>query len=200
MNLMLKKLSKSYSSHKILDDLSLSFESGVNYLIAPNGSGKSTLLRLITGIEQQDTGEILFNNTSRKFSDYGSYVPDKMTMYPFITGQEFLDLVCHAKKLLTKDPDLLNMLNEFNIYKYLKTPFSKMSLGTQKKFFIIAGLMGNYECLLMDEPSNAIDKHSLEILANYLKNQSTNKLMLIATHDQHLISQLPGKIFKLNSE
>jgi ABC-2 type transport system ATP-binding protein len=199
MELVVKNLSKSYSSRKIFENLSLTFPQGVNYIISPNGTGKSTLLKLISGIEKKDKGDILFNTRSDKFSKYGSYVPDKMTMYPFITGKEFIDLIFHAKHCLKKQSNLDAMLNDFNIIQHIDTPFKKMSLGTQKKFFIVAGLIGDFSCLLMDEPSNAIDKYSMAITVSYLKKLSNNKLILIATHDQNLQEQLPGKISNLVS-
>ena len=200
MELLIQDVSKSYAARQIFNKLSLKFELGVNYLIAPNGTGKSTLLKLMSGIEKQDSGNIMFNGKCLKFSDYGSYVPDKMTMYPFITGQEFLDLVLAAKKIIDKKDCFASMTADLNIAQYLMTPFANMSLGTQKKFFIIAGLVGDFSCLLMDEPSNAVDKHSMDIIAGYLKELARTKLIIIATHDQHLQAQLVGKIVRLDGK
>ena len=199
MELMIKDLSKAYSTHKIFENLSLSFTQGVNYLVAPNGTGKSTLLKIIAEIEKKDKGELYFNGKLEKFSSYGSYIPDKMTMYPFITGKEFIELICQAKNSFKMQSNIEVMIADFNIRQYMSVPFAKMSLGTQKKFFIIAGLVGEFSCLLMDEPSNAIDKHSMEIIISYLKKLSDDKLILIATHDQYLQSQLPGKIFNIDT-
>lgn len=199
MKLVVQGVSKAYATHAIFEDLSLSFAQEVNYLIAPNGMGKSTLLKIITGIESKDKGKILFNGKANRFSVYGSYVPDKMTMYPFVTGQEFLDLVYQAKQVVKGKDDIHNLLDELNITRYLDTPFEKMSLGTQKKFFVIAGFAGEFSCLVMDEPSNAIDRKSMEIIIRYLKEFSDKKIILIATHDQHLQNQLPGKVFNLTN-
>ena len=198
MELVIQNVSKSYAERQIFNKLSLKFEVGVNYLIAPNGTGKSTLLKLISGIEKQDGGNIMFNGKALKFPDYGSYVPDKMTMYPFITGQEFLDLVAAAKKIANNKECFIGMIADLNIAQYLTTPFANMSLGTQKKFFIIAGLAGDFSCLLMDEPTNAVDKQSLDIIIGYLKKLADTKLIIIATHDQHLQAQLAGKIVRLD--
>lgn len=198
MQLFIKGLSKTYASYQVFKDLSLSFSQGVNYLIAPNGTGKSTLLRIIAGIEQQDAGDILFNGKADKFTNYGSYVPDKMTMYPFITGREFIDLVFQAKNIVKDELKHLNMmLQELDIEQYLDVPFKAMSLGTQKKFFIVAGLLGDFSCLLMDDPSNAIDKKSREVIIKYLYQLANDRLILIATHDQDLKKQLPGEVFNL---
>lgn len=197
MELIVKDLFKKYATHIVFENLSLSFTQGVNYLIAPNGTGKSTLLKIIAGIDKKDKGNIYFNGVVEKFSNYGSYVPDKMTMYPFITGKEFIELVCQAKKSSRLKNDVDFMIHDFHISQHMNTPFANMSLGTQKKFFIIAGLIGEFSCLLMDEPSNALDKHSMEKIINYLEKISNDKLIIIATHDQHLQAKLPGKIFNL---
>ncbi|ATN86139.1 ATP-binding cassette domain-containing protein [Coxiella burnetii] len=199
MELTIRNLSKAYSGRQIFNRLSFTFECGVNYLVAPNGTGKSTLLKLIADIEKKDRGEILFNGFSKKFSDYGSYVPDKITMCPFITGQEFLNIVNSAKGSSKEEPLLSDLLKCFNISQYLGVTFSKMSFGTQKKFFLMAGLVGDFSCLLMDEPSNAIDKQSIDTVIACLNEISKDKMILIATHDQYLQSQLPGSVFELNS-
>ena len=69
MELVIQDVSKSYAARQIFNKLSLKFELGVNYLIAPNGTGKSTLLKLMSGIEKQDSGNIMFNGKILKFSD-----------------------------------------------------------------------------------------------------------------------------------
>lgn len=79
------------------------------------------------------------------------------------------------------------------------TLFKNVTWNT-KKFFVVAGLLGDFSCLIMDEPSNAIDRHSIETIIGYLRLFSENKLIIIATHDQHLQSQLPGKIFDLSNQ
>lgn len=196
MQLTVKNICKAYADRKVLDNLSFQFKVGVNYLVAPNGSGKSTLLKLIAGIEEKDKGDIFYNEKAIRFSSYGSYVPDKMTMYPFVTGKEFLDLVSTAKHIINDNDFILGLLDKLNIKQYLDTPFSAMSLGTQKKFFVIAGFLGKFSCLLMDEPSNAIDKSSLEIIIEHLREISTDKVLIIATHDQFLLSKLSGEHIK----
>lgn len=199
MKLSINNLSKKYSSHLVLDKVDFEVRTGVNYLLAPNGSGKSTLLKIIADMEFKDSGSILFNGKQAKFSHYGSYVPDKMTMYPFITGEHFLALVASAKKVSKHSEAIDRLIDELNLRQYMSTEFSVMSLGTQKKFFILAGLIGKYSCLIMDEPSNGVDKKSLSHIVDYLKVLSVRKTILIATHDNDLLTSLPGNIIYLQN-
>ncbi len=136
----------------------------------------------------------------KNFSDYGSYVPDKIMMYPFISGQEFLNIVNSAKRSSKEEPLLSDLLKRFNIRQYLGVTFFKMSLETQKKFFLMTGLVRDFSCLLMDEPSNAIDKQNIDTVIACLNEISKDKMIIIVTHDQYLQSQLPGSVFERNNK
>lgn len=45
----------------------------------------------------------------------------------------------------------------------------------------------------MDEPSNALEKNSKEVLLNYLQDNANKKILIVATHDQELIKRIKGK-------
>src|SRR5437868_3180719 len=60
MSIVVRNVSKRFGSFQALDDVSLDVGSGsLTALLGPSGSGKSTLLRIIAGLEQPDSGEIL---------------------------------------------------------------------------------------------------------------------------------------------
>jgi ribose transport system ATP-binding protein len=62
-------LSKSYGANRVLEDVSLSINSGeVVALIGENGAGKSTLAKIISGIEHADSGQLLLNGSKVEFS------------------------------------------------------------------------------------------------------------------------------------
>ena len=63
--LEVRSVSKSYSQHKALDDVSLSVPEGQIFgLLGPNGAGKTSLIRIINQITMPDQGDILFNGNS----------------------------------------------------------------------------------------------------------------------------------------
>lgn len=60
--LELHSISKSYGSHRALDNVSLSVPTGSRtVIVGPSGSGKTTLLRMIAGFEFPDTGRLSLN-------------------------------------------------------------------------------------------------------------------------------------------
>jgi len=62
--LEVKGVSKVYANVKVLSDITFVLENGIYGLIGPNGAGKSTLIRLITTLEKNDEGTILYNGKS----------------------------------------------------------------------------------------------------------------------------------------
>ena len=83
-----QKLSKSFGSRELFNDLSMSIFSGDRIgLIGPNGTGKSTLLKILTGIEKADTGEIAMNRGLKI-----GYVP-QTCLFPDITAQKVFFLL-----------------------------------------------------------------------------------------------------------
>ena len=58
----IKNISKSFGEHKVIDDISFVFEPGkTNLIIGESGSGKTTMMKLMVGLHDIDSGEILYN-------------------------------------------------------------------------------------------------------------------------------------------
>ena len=77
-------LNKAYSSHKALDNFTLTIpKNSIFGLLGPNGAGKTTFIRLITQITKPDSGTILFNNEPIKANDINliGYMPEERGLY-----------------------------------------------------------------------------------------------------------------------
>ncbi|MDE5934726.1 MAG: ATP-binding cassette domain-containing protein [Muribaculaceae bacterium] len=85
MNILeIKNVSKSYSGHQALSDISLNVPEGCVYgLLGPNGAGKTTLLRIINHITAPDTGSVTFNGHTLNAEDVNDigYLPEERGLY-----------------------------------------------------------------------------------------------------------------------
>jgi ABC-2 type transport system ATP-binding protein len=106
-------------------------------------------------------------------------------MYPFVKGREFLNFVCGVKNTDFSQV-VTTMIQGFNLEDHLDVSFSEMSLGTQKKFMIVAGILGDPVVMIMDEPTNGLDVLSRQILIDYINANTHNKIFIIASHDDSL--------------
>ncbi len=93
-----RNLSKEYQSGYALDDVSLSINSGMNFIIGASGSGKSTLLKIMSGMEQGYTGDVYINNKNLK------EITDKSGLYNSVIGFVWQDF---------------NLLEELSVYENL---------------------------------------------------------------------------------
>jgi ABC-2 type transport system ATP-binding protein len=196
--LKLHQLYKSFSNNIVITNLSLEFTTGFSAVLGENGTGKSTLLAIMAGVIPYDKGSLFINGHELSKSPlaakkYFSYLPDKNLFYPFIKGSEFLHLIANIKKTKLHTLEINKLISDFKLEHYMDIPFKEMSLGTQKKFMLVAAIIGDPPILIMDEPSNALEKNSKEVLINYLQDNVDKKILIVATHDQELIHQIKGK-------
>lgn len=197
--LKLSGVSKGFASKSVICDLSFEFHVGLTTILGANGCGKSTLLAIMAGTLPYDKGSIWVNQYELHKSPVPakkllSYLPDKTLFYPFIKGYEFLHLIASIKKASLKHPTVDYFIHAFNLEPHMYTALKDMSLGTQKKFMIVAAMIGDPSILIMDEPTNALEKTSKALLIQYLQEQIHNKVMIVATHDQDIINRFTPSI------
>lgn len=201
--LELLKITKAFREKRVYENFSYRFGEGIYALLGVNGCGKSTLISLMAGIEDCDTGEIYINNIDLKKNPQAAksclaYIPDKPDIYPFMTGQDFLELIASIKKVTTISENLLEL---FSLHDMRLKQFHEMSLGTQKKFFIIAGLLGNPGIILLDEPTNGLDPTSITHLINeLLKYRKAGAVIIFSSHDLPFTNALEAQKCYLSNQ
>ena len=168
-----------------------------------NGIGKSTLLGILCGAIQPDSGEILIDGTDlalhplvarRKLS----YVPDAARVYPFLTGRELLQFVARAKRVPI-DEKILELVQRIAVTSFLDHRIDSMSLGTQKKFLLLAGFIGEPRLYVADEPSNGLDtSQRAQVLTKHLVTLGVRNTVLFASHDTEFVDQTNAAILDMN--
>lgn len=179
--LEIKNLKKSFDDNAVLKDISLSVEKGeVLAIIGPSGSGKSTLLRCITDLEQEDSGEILFNGTfGLVFQNFNLFphhsVMKNITNAPIkVQKREKTEVLDHAKYLLKK----MGLEDKEDAYP------CELSGGQQQRVSIARALAMNPDILFFDEPTSALDPELTGEILNVIKELAAEKMtMVIVTHE-----------------
>jgi len=183
----IKKCSKKFGKHEVLQNINLSFHKGECIaLIGPNGCGKTTLIKSILGMVIPDSGSVEFNNKSI-FGDYlyrenigympqiGRY-PDNMTI-----GQ-ILDMMkdIRGKKQAVTDDELIS---RFGLNDILSKRMRTLSGGTRQKVSAALAFLFYPDVLILDEPTAGLDPVSSEILKEKITaEKNKGKLVLITSH------------------
>ncbi len=179
--LEIKNLKKSFGDNVVLKDISLSVEKGeVLAIIGPSGSGKSTLLRCITGLEQEDSGDIKFDGTfGLVFQNFNLFphhsVMKNITNAPIrVQKRDKKEVFEHARDLLKK----MGLEDKEDAYP------CELSGGQQQRVSIARALAMNPDMLFFDEPTSALDPELTgEILTVIRDLAAENMTMVIVTHE-----------------
>lgn len=192
----IKDLTYSYSGTPIIADLSFSFLSSKIYTITgENGSGKTTLLRLILGLLQPERGSIQFEEKA-----IISYLPDHNGLYEdlSITDNTKFRLALYKQSFNAIQNEYYSLLNKYHLYDKRDEPISSLSLGMKKKAAIIATILVHANVYIFDEPTGGIDHEAkAEIISLFKEMDLKQKCILLVTHDEELLSQIPSVFLKM---
>ncbi len=206
--LEIKNLSKSYKKLKVLENINIEVPHGILLgIIGPNGAGKTTLLNLIMS-NLDFSGEILIdklpnNEYIEKYRDNILYLPDRVFVYGFLTGIEFIKFILDLKKIpfvkVKKKVELL--LKLFNLEEHSNYLIKEYSHGMKQKIALISVLVQSPKFLLLDEPVSGLDTMSLIALKKLLISLSRNGTTIIfTTHILDFAENLCDSIIVLNDK
>lgn len=177
------KVSFEYGHEKpILDEASFSLRAGTKItLMGQNGAGKSTILNLITGELKPEDGSI-YVDPKLKIAYAKQVIPREQLE---LTVKEFFEK-CFDKKIYNIDPKIDSVLEVVN----LKAPHEKLiktfSGGQQARLLLASALIQNPDLLILDEPTNNLDKAGIAHLTQFL--MSYNKTCIVISHDADFLN------------
>jgi branched-chain amino acid transport system ATP-binding protein len=188
-------LHASYGALKVVDDLSISFETGSRTgIFGHNGSGKSTLLKCLVGGVKAVSGQILFNeeiiepNLVHQNVRLGiGYVPQSQNIFPSLSVEKCLIIAG-----LSKENDDLQTV--FNILPLLeerrKQRAGGLSGGEQQMLAVGMALMTKPTALLLDEPSAGLSPVAAKSIMNQLKTINAKHSTTIILVEQNVYTAL----------
>lgn len=200
MKIELKNVSKSFKKIKVIDDVSMTFESGNIYgFYGRNGSGKSVLQKIISGLYVPTTGSVLIDGVD--INETGTYpsnmriLIEKPAFFPDISGLENLKLLADINKTID-EKKILETLELVNLTEEMNKKYSKYSLGMKQKLGVAQAIMEDPDILILDEPFNGIEQATVDKLTEYLlKKKKEGKLIIVSTHIKEDLTKLSDKIY-----
>ena len=194
-----KGLVKKYGKFTAVDNLSLTLEKGEGVaLLGINGSGKSTLLGMLAMILKPDAGEVTVDGLKgKKAKAKIAYVPQDIVLFEELTVMENLYAWSSLKgKANVERAEYL--VNELEMDSFKRKRIDRLSGGQRRRANLAAGLMGDFDYLLLDEPLAGIDVHGGECIEKLLKREKEKGCaMIITEHNPTIILPLMDRSIKL---
>ena len=182
-------VTKRYTGHVAVDDLSLRVPPGVIYgLLGPNGAGKTTTIRMINDIVRPDQGRILlFGSTPPGREALGriGYLPEERGLYPKMTVRRVLVFLAELRGLPRADimPRIERWLARLELTEWTDRKVESLSKGMQQKVQFVAAVIHEPELLVLDEPFSGLDPINADLLRDIVREQRTaGKTILFSTH------------------
>jgi ABC-2 type transport system ATP-binding protein len=192
-------LFKYYGSVPAVQDVTFTLAPGqvLGYL-GPNGSGKSTTVKMLTGLLEPTHGEVTHHGQNIQknlavFRKRLGYVPEEANLYPYLTGEEYLEMVGTLRAIPEArcKPKINSLLELFSLRPHRHVNIGSYSKGMRQRILLIAALMDNPDILILDEPLSGLDVTSALILKNLVQALSAQgKSVFYCSHILEVVEKV----------
>lgn len=202
--LKIENVSKTYSGHQALTDVSFDVpEGGIYGLLGPNGAGKTTLIRIINHITAPDKGVVYFDGhplTQKDVVNIG-YLPEERGLYKKMKVGEQALFFARLKGMSTAQArkELHSWFEKFEISDWWNKKVEELSKGMAQKVQFIVTVLHQPRLLIFDEPFSGFDP----INANLLKNEmlalrDKGTTIIFSTHNMSSVETLCDNMTLIN--
>lgn len=204
-------LKKTYKGRAVVNDVSLSIESGsIVGLLGPNGAGKTTSFYIIVGIISTENGSVMLDEHDithkpmhlRAQAGLG-YLPQENSIFRKLTVEENLmgviELQPHLNKLQRRER-MDELLEEFNITHIRKSVGMALSGGERRRVEIARALAANPKFILLDEPFAGVDPISISDIKDIILHLQRRGIgILITDHNVRETLDVCAKAYIVNA-
>jgi ABC-2 type transport system ATP-binding protein len=200
-------LSKKIGNTQILDDISLTVQSGeiLSYL-GPNGAGKTTTLRILLNILKPSSGTVTVLGTDVISPEYRftrkkiGFVMENMGLYEYLTAAdnlEFYDRLYNAP--LGRQKRINGLLEQVDLSLVKDKPVSTFSFGMKQRLALARALINDPLLLILDEPMKGLDVEGRVMIRNLLLELKKNgTTIFLNSHDLDEMQRISSRVAVIN--
>lgn len=202
MYIKIEHVNKKIKNKKVLTDINLSIEKGtITGVVGANGSGKTMLFRAICGLIKLNSGNIKISDKSVLFNEKLPVSVGLILENPgFSLNETALENLKYLANLNNNyDKEYISyLLSKFGIADNKDQKVRTFSLGMRQKLAIIQAIMEHQELVILDEPTNGLDKKSIAQFIDIVRElQKKGTTFLIASHNEYEIKELCDSIIEI---
>ncbi len=202
-----KKLSKSFGDHLVLDNISEHISPGEKVVvIGPSGSGKSTFLRCLNLLETPTAGTITFEGTVitdpkvkiDKVRQQMGMVFQHFNLFPNMTIRKNITLApVRTGLMLQEEADglALSLLKRVDLVDKAEAYPNQLSGGQKQRIAIVRALAMKPKVMLFDEPTSALDPEMVGEVLDVMKELAQEGMtMVVVTHEMGFAREVGSRV------
>ena len=174
--------------------------------LGPNGAGKSTTVRILCGMLRASAGQAVVagfdvSQEPLEVKRRIGYVPESGALYGTLSAREYLTLICelHAVEPALVGERIERYLSLFGLLDAADQRLETLSKGMRQKVLISAALIHGPEVILMDEPLDGLDVHSVRLVKDLLSSLAAGgKTVLYCSHILDVVERLCDRVIILH--
>lgn len=198
MQLAARSVRHAFAGRLVLNDVSLTVQSGESLaIVGPSGMGKTTLLAVLGGLLRPDSGEV--NVTGRNGATpargdirrWVSWVLQTTNVLSDRTVRDNVRLGCVAGGIRGREAEkrIVQCLEQVGLASRVDAPVRLLSGGETQRVVIARALAGDRPFLLADEPTGQLDSATSALVMDALRAATRNRALILVTHDADLAAQ-----------
>lgn len=202
--LTVEHVSKTFTNHQALDDVSLQVPRGKVYgLLGPNGAGKTTLIRIINHITAPDSGRVIFEGHRLTAADVAhiGYLPEERGLYKKMKVGEQAIFFARLKGLSRREATerLHQWFDRLDISSWWDKKVEELSKGMAQKVQFIVTVLHQPSLLIFDEPFSGFDPINANLLKDeILRLRDQGATVIFSTHNMASVEELCDHITLIN--
>ena len=192
-------VSRWYGNVVAVNDVSFSLGPGITGLLGPNGAGKSTILHIAAGLLRPSRGTVRIGGrpvwgNQAMYRDVG-LVPDKETIYPFLTGYQFVLLSAKLYGLDDPAEAARRAVQAVDMEAAQDRRVGGYSKGMKQRVKVAAAIVHEPGTLLLDEPFNGTDPaHRLQLMDFLRRMAGEGRTIVFSSHILEEVERLAENV------
>lgn len=200
-----RDVSKSFGGNTVLKAVSFGIEKGcICGFLGRNGSGKTVIFKLMTGLMIPDSGTVSIGGENfgakGKFPDSVGVMIETPGFIPHYSGMKNLKILNSMSANPVSEEDIAALMTRLELDSKNRSPVRTYSLGMRQKLGIIQAVMNKPELLVLDEPMNSLDDHSVKLVRElFTELNGGGATIVLASHIAEDIESLCTKKFRIEN-
>ena len=215
-----ESISKAFGERVLFEDLSFGINEGQKIgLVAKNGTGKTSMLDILAGVENPDSGQVVFRKGVKiAFLSQEPDLDPNLTVEEtiFDSDNEILKVIAayeHALENMGDGDTYQKAFDQMEAYQAwdfetqykqilfqlklddLDRKVEKLSGGQKKRLALANMLLSKPDLLILDEPTNHLDLEMIEWLEQFFAKE--NFTLFMVTHDRYFLERVCNEIIEL---